>query len=214
MLDWLGEEGERLVAAYQRVFGDACRPFGSRSIGWGGLSDGNEGVQWNVGFDPKRRERWIGVNLEGMKYDGWPVARLITRELRNPLLPDYLARMGDTGGIRVMWNRDYWQMASRPRIEEKYIAPTPIALSDLTPSAWHQALTGAMECMVVRGREFARATQTVTLEASGRSVEGPVSPHLTFRLSATTIESWEQFFRDGKARLQPLYEWTEVRTAP
>lgn len=213
MLDWLGDDGSRIVAAFQRVFGGQARQFGSASIGWGGLSDGNEGVQWNVGFDPRENERWVGVNLEGMKYDGWPVARLITRELKNPLLPDYIARMDATAGVRVIWNRDYWQATSRPRINESYIAPTPIALADLTPSAWHQALTGAWECLSVKGREFSRAKQTVTLEASGRTVEGPVSPHLTFRLSTTAIDSWENFFRQGKARLQPLYDWTEVRTA-
>lgn len=38
---------------------------------------------------------WLGVNLEGMKYDGWPVARLIERELSRPLL---LARF--TRGFR------------------------------------------------------------------------------------------------------------------
>jgi hypothetical protein len=148
-----------------------------------------------------------------MKYEGWPVARLITREQARPALHDFIARMDSTAGIRVIWNRDYWQATSRPRIVERYIAPTPIALEELTPAAWSQALAGARDCLEVRGREFRRATQTVTLESSGRRVEGPVSPHLTFRLSVPSIESWEQFFREAKARLQPLYDWTEVRTA-
>ena len=42
-----------------------------------------EGVQWHAGYD---EIAWIGVNLEGMLYDGWPIARLIKRELSNPLL--------------------------------------------------------------------------------------------------------------------------------
>ena len=29
---------------------------------------------------------WLGVNLKGMKYDNWPVARLIERETSRPLL--------------------------------------------------------------------------------------------------------------------------------
>lgn len=214
MLGWLGSDGDRIAAAWRRVFGEDARPFGSATLGWGGLSDGNEGVQWNAGFDPRAGERWIGVNLEGMKYDGWPVARLITRELSRPLLHDHIERMRDTAGIRVIWTRDYWQATSRPRILEKYIEPTPILLDALTPGAWRQALSGARECLEFHGREVRRGTQLVTLAATGRGVEGPVSPHLTFRLSADSITTWEEFFREGKARLQPLYEWTEVRSTP
>ena len=31
-------------------------------------------VQWNAGYYPRNSAVWLGVNLEGMKYDGWPVA--------------------------------------------------------------------------------------------------------------------------------------------
>jgi hypothetical protein len=65
MLDWLGIEGDRIAAAFRRVFGERARPFGSRPIGWGGLSDGNEGVQWNVGFDPREGEHWVGLMGSG-----------------------------------------------------------------------------------------------------------------------------------------------------
>ncbi|MDE2795442.1 MAG: hypothetical protein OXL34_11540 [Gemmatimonadota bacterium] len=50
-----------------------------------GVSDGIEGVQWNAGCRARDGTVWLGVNLEGIKYDDWPVARLIERELSRPL---------------------------------------------------------------------------------------------------------------------------------
>jgi hypothetical protein len=70
MLNWLGLEGDELRWAFRRVFGVHGREFGSPSIRLGGLSDGNDGVQWNAWIDRERRGDWAGVNLEGMKYDG------------------------------------------------------------------------------------------------------------------------------------------------
>jgi len=36
----------------------------------------------------------LGVNLEGMQYDDWPVARLIEREIARPLLLTRYLRKG------------------------------------------------------------------------------------------------------------------------
>ena len=55
-----------------------------------GVSDGIEGVQWNAGYRARDGTVWLGVNLEGIKYDDWPVARLIEREFSRPLLPTRL----------------------------------------------------------------------------------------------------------------------------
>jgi hypothetical protein len=40
-------------------------------------------VQWNawVKWHGGRQMAYAGVNLEGMVYDGWPIARFIEREL-------------------------------------------------------------------------------------------------------------------------------------
>ena len=49
--------------------GQSFGRFGSPSIGWMGVHDGCSGVQWNAWYSwPKTA--WLGVNLEGMKYDG------------------------------------------------------------------------------------------------------------------------------------------------
>lgn len=43
-------------------------------------------VQWSAGFRPGDGFVWLGVNVEGMRYDDWPVSRLIEREICRPLL--------------------------------------------------------------------------------------------------------------------------------
>lgn len=84
MLDWLGAEGAVIAGAFERVFRRQGVAFGSPALQWGGVHDRSEGVQWNVGMDPRRPERWVSVNLEGLKYDGWPLARLIKRATLRP----------------------------------------------------------------------------------------------------------------------------------
>ena len=41
----------------------------------------------------------MGVNLEGMKYDGWPIGRLIDHELRRPTLIDVIQYLPDAGRV-------------------------------------------------------------------------------------------------------------------
>ena len=85
---------DALKSCFRDVFGCRGREFGSLSRGVLGISDGNEGVQWNAGYYPRDGAVWLGVNLEGMKYDDWPVARLIEREISRPLLLTRYRRKG------------------------------------------------------------------------------------------------------------------------
>ena len=77
---------DALKNRFRDVFGCRGREFGSLSRGVLGVSDGNEGVQWNAGCYPRDGAVWLGVSLEGMEFDDWPVARLIEREIFRPLL--------------------------------------------------------------------------------------------------------------------------------
>jgi len=77
---------DTLKTLFRDIFQCRGRDFGSPSRSVLGISDGNEGVQWNAGYYPRDGAVWLGVNLEGMKYDDWPVARLIEREVSRPLL--------------------------------------------------------------------------------------------------------------------------------
>jgi hypothetical protein len=212
MLEWFGDEAVRIRVAFSKVFGSRWRPFGSAALQLGGLSDGRDGVQWNVAYDPRDGRRWVGVNLEGMQYDDWPVARLLERERRDPELLDLVRNDQGLHPVVVVWRRDYWQATSRPFIQERNIAPTPIALGDLTEEGWRQALEEAYACLDGRRKHRGRAVQTVTL-ANGDQVQGEVSPHLMFRYFGPGDVEWEQLFREGKERMQPLYDWARRRAA-
>ena len=63
-----------LKSCFRNVFGCRGREFGSLSRGVLGVSDGNEGVQWNAGYYPRDGAVWLGVNL-----DGYEVRRLAGR---------------------------------------------------------------------------------------------------------------------------------------
>jgi hypothetical protein len=212
MLEWLGRSGQELVSAFPPVFGTVGRPFGKRSTWIGGLSDGAAGVQWNAGYDPRDRRQWVGVNLEGMKYDGWPVARLIERELQHPTLAALITQLDDAAQIELLWRRDYWQATGRPPILEQDIPPTPVNLDRLSERAWIKALTEAQACLDETKNHRARASQLVTLMGSGRRVEGQVSPHLTLILSAETPRPWHDFLQESKERMHPLHHWVAARS--
>ena len=77
---------DALKSCFRDVFGCRGREFGSLSRGVLGISDGNEGVQWNAGYYPRDDEVWLGVNLEGMKYDDWPRAGRLPETNRCPAL--------------------------------------------------------------------------------------------------------------------------------
>lgn len=213
MLEWLGDEGDQLRRAFEQVVGGEPRPFGSSSTRIGGVSDGNEGVQWNAGIHPDEEWRWVGVNLEGMEYSEWPVERLIRRELESPTLPGLARMVEDASLTEVIWRRDYWQAASRPKILERNITPTPISLDRLTEERWWQALAGARLCLDPDRGWRGRASQEVTLSAANRKVQGPVSPHLTIRWKTGTAD-WTAFLEEGTSRLRPIYEWAVSRAAP
>ncbi len=210
MLEWLGPEADAMRVAFSRVFGSRLAPFGSPAAKVGGLSDDEEGVQWTAGYDPRDGRQWVGVNLEGMQYDDWPVARLIGRELREPRLFVLLREHPGLASVRLLWRRDYWQPMARPEIEEGFIGPTPIALGDLSPEGWRASLDEASGCLNARRRLRGRATQVVTLDG-GEQVEGEVSPRLTFEYEAGGRMAWETLFAEARARMQPLHEWTVRR---
>jgi hypothetical protein len=211
VLDWLGDEGVELRKAFIAVFGEAHRPFGSRARRIGGFSDGNEGVQWNAGYNPDTGEAWVGVNLEGMEYRGWPVARLIQRELQTPMLPNLIRQVQSADSVVVRWRRDYWQAASRPSIDERDIVPTPIPASQLTEDLWRMALQEAAGCLDAARSGGGRAIQEVTLSVSKQRVTGPVSPHLTILVPSPVPYEWELYFSRAKEQLQPFYDWAVER---
>ena len=55
---------DTLKSLFRGVFGCRGREFGSPSRGVLGISDGNEGVQWNAGYRPGDGFVWLGAGRE------------------------------------------------------------------------------------------------------------------------------------------------------
>ena len=169
------------------------------------------GCPWNAGYYPRDGAVWLGVNLEGMKYDDWPVARLIEREISPPLLlTRYRRKVARPDKVTVLWARDAWQYSAPSRIKEAHLAPTPIALDRLDGQGWADALRGARECLNPRKQHRGRRKVSVTLLPSKRhpwerQVEMDASPHLKIRTPLAEIMSWAMW--QGRDNLEALYEF-------
>ncbi len=193
--------------------GQSFGRFGSPSIGWMGVHDGCSGVQWNAWYSWPERTAWLGVNLEGMKYDGWPVARLIKRELSRPLLlTQYRSSVDRPGEVRVSWRRDAWQGSGRVKIREAELSPTPIQFDKLEPEGWTRALIQAKECLDPRRNHRGRRRTRVTLSPSGETVMKYVTPHLQFMTQFDCFAANpSKALKEAKANLDPLHEFASRR---
>ena len=215
--DWTAQV-HALVAAFEQEIGlppGKSRPFGGRRQGYRGASDDVSGVQWNTWLFATG-EAYCAVNLEGLAYDGWPIARFIERELERPRLFDVRGRVSAPQLVEVVWYRDAWQIVSRPPIDEKHIGLSPRALSEVSHEAWQDALREAYDCLDAGKRHRGRARQTVTLTTTRRQVEKEVSPHLQFRQQLTpgADAGWADALRVARQNLQPLYDWVTEQASP
>lgn len=204
---------DTLKSHFRDIFRCRGRDFGSLSRGVLGISDGNEGVQWNTGYRPGDGFVWLGVNLEGMKYDDWPVARLIERESSRPLLlTQYRRQVARPERVTVHWTRDAWQVRARPRIREANLAPTPITLDRLDDQGWAEALRGARDCLEPRKQLRGRRKVPVTLLPSQRQVEMYVSPHL--KIGTPLAEITSRAMSEARSNLETLYGFTVEQSRP
>ena len=169
---------ELVRSSFVQVIGPNVKTFGQSGRAKG-LSDGIAGVQWNAWFDPERSEARMGVNLEGKKYDGWPIARFIERELECPGLTTEVAPgLPDADKIIVDLWRDAWQRSARPPIVERNTGDMPILISVISMKPWIASLEEAYQCLDAKRAHRGRSEQEVTLSVSGNKVSKEVSPHL------------------------------------
>lgn len=209
-------EFDDITEAFTDQFGRTFRTFGSVTLGFLGITDTVAGVQWNCTRDLKTGRVELIVNLEGMPYDGWPVARLIERELADPQLPAFVRAHAHPALVTAQWIRDCWQGGIRLKIVEADIAPMPLTLDLLTDDAWRSALEAAQQCLDAEHQFRGRGRQVVTTSASRTRAEKDVSPHFTF---VTTVESpgaggsWDAALKDPVARLEPLHTWLTDRAS-
>ena len=207
------EPADALKRLFRELFECPGRDFGHTSRGVLGVSDGNEGVQWNAGYHTRRGAASLGVNLEGMKYDDWPVARFIERELSRPLLlTRYRRWVAKPEEVIVRWSRDAWQIRSRVRIRDQHLGPTPIALDRLDDRGWEDALREALDCLDPERRHRGRRMVEVTRLPSERRVEMPVTPHLQFGTVLAEITPHEM--RRARDNLDALHEFVRLRSKP
>jgi hypothetical protein len=209
---------EDLIAAFGselRITVTDENRFGSVSLGWLGVCDGAEGVQWNTWLHRGEHAAYVGVNLEGMKYDGWPIARFIEREFRYPRLFDVVQQLVAPQSIQMIFQRDAWRFASRPAIEERHIGLSGRAVTEIRADGWKRTLQEAYECLDPHRGHRHRGRQTVTTK-SGR-VELSVSPHLQFRQRISDVANeqpeWASRLRRAKEALQPLYDYVKEQSS-
>jgi hypothetical protein len=196
--------------------------FGSPSLQLAGVHDGTRGVQWNtwIEWDAGQQMAYAGVNLEGMAYDGWPVARLIERELEASWVLPARGDVADPARIEVLWYRDAWQVQARPAIREKLIGGSPRLLHTLTADEWRAMLLEAYDCLDPSRGHRGRAQQALTT-SSGERRTFAVSPHLQFRQRfwprhPATLAGWRGSLDDAMSNLRPLHTVAtrQARSAP
>ena len=192
-------EVTRLVQTFVQEFGPDHKLFGGKSLGHRGICDAAQGVQWNAWVSLRDGSGVFGVNLEGMKYDDWPIARFIERELETPTLFSVVARIPLPSRVQLSWQRDCWQASVRIKILEGDIPPSPIHLDRVTPANWQQMLAEAQQCLNAKKDFRGRGRQDVTLAKSGQRVERHVTSHLQFR---TTL--WERMPASDERALAAL----------
>lgn len=218
------KELDPLATAFVSTIGPNYRLVGTAAQGHLGLHDGEAGVQWSASVDLATGQAVLSVNLEGMQYDGWPIARLIERELASPEFMALVAGHSAAAQITLHWWRDCWQAAGRLKIVENDIAPTPITLDKLTPELWAQALNEAYACMDASRGHRGRARQMVRTAASGEPAEKDVSPHLGITTPVTPITphgdtspasagAWAAAVEAAHARLGAFHDWATERAA-
>lgn len=200
-----------LLDGFNRLLGVKGRPFGQLSRPYFGISDGREGVQWNLAVYPGEGTAQVGVNLEGMAYRGWPIVTLISSELETPALLQLVPNLDAPESITLRFTRDAWQVTARPRILEEYLGGREYRLSEVTTDLWRNLLEEALGCLDkdrgYRGRGLQAVTRVRGSVADTEPMEMRVSPHLTLWTpvdpSGDSLEGLAAAFE----RLRPIHMW-------
>ncbi|TYL89954.1 GIY-YIG nuclease family protein [Bradyrhizobium rifense] len=210
------EEYAPILYSFVSRLGVKGRPFGQVGKPHFGLSDGYKGVQWNIAIDRDPREIYLGVNLEGMKYSGWPIATFIQFEMARPNLEEIKAEIGNPDRILLILSRDAWQVHARPTIVEQHIGGRRHKLSEIDPALWLELLSEARECLDASKNFRGRSKQLVTVRTA--TDETPrmmdVSPHLTVqtKIDVDPKRDYDQAtlnsaFDGAYAELKPIHDW-------
>jgi hypothetical protein len=216
----LHEDLDDIYRVFRDRLGVEGKTFGQAGREVVGLSDNNSGVQWNLAVWKDTGNVTLGINLEGMKYADWPILKFISNEIENPSIETLLIPEFNIDEIEVVFTRDAWQVASRPRIKEKKLIYSNTPLSSWTNKMWMETLSEAKECLDIGAKGVSRGVQKVTvLKKNGSSEvkEMSVSPHLGIRLVVFNMadretESVVSAIEEGFRQLGHIYSWVAERT--
>ncbi len=206
-----------VMKAFREVFNVEPRSFGLKTSVYSGFSDGNQGVQWNIIVNRNTGQVSLGVNLEGVKYDNWPITNLLLKERDDCVLLE-LINIECAKNINISMTRDAWQAAARPEIAERFISPQNLKLSELTHSQWNNIIKQSLACLDKRSDYRKRGIQAVYLSKSKVKKEMPTSPHLNFNIQIfdhkpTNLSSLIEAVKRAKNLLMPLYKFTRDQSA-
>ena len=140
-------EYAEILQSFNLILGIKGRPFGQLNKPFFGMSDGNEGVQWNIVINTAPKETLIGINLEGMEYSNWPITNFILTELAKPGINELKSKLQHPEIIFIKFLRDAWQVQSRPLIIEQYINGKETPISEMGSELWTSTLTEALACL-------------------------------------------------------------------
>ena len=200
-----------ILALFTRLAECKGRPFGQLNKPYFGMSDGNDGVQWNIAIYTEAKEIQLGVNLEGMRYSDWPIRTFLLAELESPGFFNVRDQLLDPNRLFMRLTRDAWQVTSRPSIVEKFIGSGDAPLGDIDTNHWRSMLAEALACLSEEREYRGRAKQLVTFRNEPRTGERArimeVSPHLTIWTIIESSGVVEDKLKDGLDRLKPIYQW-------
>ncbi len=202
-------------AEYLKIFTSVLtikgRPFGQLNMPWFGMSDDNFGTQWNLALTAESNEAHLGVNLEGLKYDDWPIAKLLLSEQNHPSLENLKSQVNDPDGIFIRLVRDAWQGPSRPEIKEQFIGGGMVSLAETDNRKWLQMVREALDCLdstkSYRGRTKQLVTRVKQPMKGDRRRLMDVSPHLTVLCKVGLGEGFEDDFKRKLREMEPVYNW-------
>lgn len=202
----IDSEYAELLQLFASLLNVKGRPFGQLNRPTFGMSDGSQGVQWNLSVNTETKEIRLGVNLEGSAKTGrWLIAPFI---LNKPSIDEIQSRIASPGNLTLRFSRDAWQGASRLNIREKLIGGQEYLLSEIDQEVWSSILEEALTCLDesrnYRGR---KRNQMITLESDGRKLMKDISPHLTIWTLLSIDGNIEENIKTKFSELWPVYDW-------
>jgi len=173
------------------------------------MSNDAQGAQWNIALHRDNEAIHLGVYLEGMKYNEWPIANLMLTELDSPTITKMAKEIASPEEVILRLRRDAWQASSRPNIKESLIGGKEYSLAELSDKRWIEILQDALSCLSAERNYRGRARQTVTLEkkppTGSQYNEMEVSPHLTVWTNVNPLGDITSNLKQAFRLLKPVH---------